>query len=325
MFKNYLQIAYRNIRKNPGISFLNITGFAVGIAFSGLLFLWIFDELSYDSYHEKADQIYRIYSCVGEEPSILSPPALAPAMKAAYPEVLAATRIFDSWGTARVEYGEKAFIEPELYFSDSTIFEVLTLPIIKGNEKNALNKPNTAIITGSIAEKYFGDAEPIDKVLQVNGKPYRVTAIVKEAPNNSHFHYDLICNDGSNDSKWYSYMYTYVLLPKGYHKSKMESKLDKLVEEIIGPQMKDLKGISHEEYISSGKKWEYRLQQITDIHLNSGLLYELEPGGNLNYVYVLFCSGILIFIAACLNYISIATASSIKRAKEVSLRKVFGS
>ncbi|MFC1493142.1 ABC transporter permease, partial [candidate division KSB1 bacterium] len=179
--------------------------------------------------------------------------------------------------------------------------------------------------TEKIAEKYFGQDEPIDKILHVNNKQYTVTGIVKESPNNSHFHYDLICSEHRDSDMWYSYMYTYILLPEGYQKSEMESKLDKLVEDVIGPQMKDLMGISYNEYIASGKKWEYRLQKITDIHLRSDLLYELEPGGNVNYVYVLFCSGILVFAAACINYISISTASSIKRAKEVSLRKVFGS
>ena len=177
--KNYIKIAARNVKRNKLYSVINISGLSVGLAFFILVALWCRDELSYDSHHEKADRIYRVVSVIGEEGSIFSASALTQVLKDTYPEVLNTVRIFDSWNSAKVKYGDKEFIEPELYYAEPSIFDIFTIPVTAGDAETALVEPYSIVLTQGTAEKYFGKENPIGNEILVNNKKYKITGIIE--------------------------------------------------------------------------------------------------------------------------------------------------
>ncbi|MFC1724460.1 ABC transporter permease [candidate division KSB1 bacterium] len=329
MFSNYLKIAFRYLKKYKGFSFINITGLATGMACSILIFLWVWNELSYDKHHEKADQIYRVeYST--ETKLAVTPAPMAEVLKDIYPEVLNSVRICN-WGRTIVKYEDKQFEENRVLFADSEIFSIFTIPLVKGDANSALKKPNSAVITDEMALKYFGDRDCIGKVIQFdNSLDFQITGIVREAPETSHFHYDFIASFNtlpeSRISFWgNNFLYTYVLLPENYSPNHLKNKFPEMIKTYVAPQMEEFLGQSFDSYLASGRKWSYDLRAVRDIHLHANNMYEMEANGDITYVYIFSAIAFFILIIACINFMNLATAFSITRAKEVGLRKVMGS
>src|SRR6185312_9612696 len=216
---------------------------------------------------------------------------------------------------------------------DPNFFSIFTLPMIKGDPKTALAQPDAIVLTQETAEKYFGKADPIGKVIQINtdgNRVYKVTGVIKNIPANSHFHFDAFGSMTSwanaTTDTWLSGGYhTYLLLNPGTDLKKLEAKFPAMVEKYMGPQIQQQMGLSLKEFITKGNSLGFALQPLKDIHLNSNTSTEFEPGGNATYVYIFGGVAIFMLIVACINFINLSTAGASKRAKEVGIRKVAGS
>ncbi|MCE7039430.1 ABC transporter permease [Dyadobacter sp. CY312] len=335
MLQNYFKIAWRNLLRNRAFSAINIVGLAIGLASCMLISLYVLDELSFDRYNEKADQIVRVVfkgtmqgGKINE--SHVMPPT-GPAIKADYPEVLEATRIRQA-GRPKILIGEKLFRDDDMAFVDPNFFKVFTLPIIKGDDQNALSEPNTVVLTKETAEKYFGKTDPIGQVLTFKGSdtPYKVTGIIEEVPRNSHFRYAIFTSmTGLEEAKSTSWMqsefFTYLLLQKGYDYKKLEAKLPQTVEKYMGPQLKKAMGLTMAEFRKTGNNLGLYLQPLTDIHLRSDFGHDTGNSGDIKYVYIFGAVAIIMLVIACINFMNLSTAGASKRAREVGVRKVMGS
>ena len=335
MLQNYIKIAWRNLVRNRAFSAINIIGLAMGLATCLLIMLYILDELSYDRFNEKADRIVRVIFrgyVQGEKmnEAHVMPPT-AQTLKADYPEVMEATRLRKAY-SAIIKYGEKTFNDDAIVFADSNFFQVFTLPFRQGNPKTALVQPNTAVITQEMAHKYFGNDDPIGKVLNFKSwnTTYTVTGVINKIPANSHFHFDLFASMASfPDAKQPSWMtsefFTYLVLPKGYDYKQLEAKLPQVVEKYMGPQLQKGMGMSLAEFRKKGNDVGLYLQPLTDIHLHSTLNGELGANGDIQYVYIFGAIALFMLIIACINFMNLSTAGASKRAKEVGIRKALGS
>jgi putative ABC transport system permease protein len=337
MLRNYLVVALRNLIRNRAFSAINITGLALGLATCLLIGLYVGHELSYDRFHEKADRIVRVVfrgQMNGEkmrEAVVMAP--VAGTLRADFPEIEAATRIRGD-GKPRVTYGGKTFSEEELAYVDSNFFEVFTLPLRKGDARTALRRPNTLVLSATTARKYFGDADPLGKVLTFKGSGavYTVTGVMDDVPSNSHFHFDLFASMAgfpeATETNWLrSNFYTYLVLPEGYDYRRLEAKLPQVVERHMGPALEKMTGTSLAQFRKNGNNIGLFLQPLTDIHLYSDLTptTEMEPGGDARYVYVFGAIAIFMLLLACINFTNLSTAGAARRAKEVGVRKVMGS
>ena len=336
MLKNYLKIAWRNIQKNKVFSFINIAGLAIGLACFTLIALYVVDELSYDRYHEKASRIYRVDSDIlfggTEENLAVSSDPMGATLKKDYPEVEQYVRLYTSDGPKRIKKGDVFITEPNVANADSTLFDVFTLPAIAGDVNTALDEPNTVVLTESMAQKYFGTTDVIGKILETNengGTPYKVTAVIKDMPRNSHFIADFFFSMDNVEYGWGNYLSqnftTYIVLQKGTDPKKFTSNFSQFILKYIVPQAKQFMQInSLEEFEKAGNKLEYSLMPLTSIHLRSDKTAELGANSSIQYVYIFSAVAIFILLIACINFMNLSTARSSNRAKEVGIRKVLG-
>ncbi len=335
MFKNYFKIALRNLRRNRSTTAINIAGLALGIASCLLIVLFVQNELSYDRYNTKADRIFRVVlkgkMQVGELKEANVMPPVAATLKKDFPEIEDATRI-RSYGTPRITYGNKTFKEDAIAFVDSNFFHVFTVPLIKGDPNTALLQPNTIVISRSVAKKYFGSENPLGKVLQFKDSKAAatVTGMFDEIPANSHFHFGVLASMSTlpeaKDPTWLnSNFFTYLVLPQHYDYKKLEAKLPQEVDKYVSPQLQKALGLTIEQFRKNGNSIDLYLQPLTDIHLHSDLTGDMEPYGNLSYVYIFSAVAIFMLLIACINFMNLSTAAAFKRAREVGIRKVMGS
>ena len=336
MFRNYFKIAFRNILRFKIYSFINIAGLAVSISACILISLWVLDELSFDKFNKNADRIYR--PCISgkmnsrELNSAAGPAPMGEALQKDLPEVESYTRIW-AWSSQEViiRSAGKVYNEKHFLSVDSSFFEVFTTEFIKGNPKTALILPKTIVLTESTAHKYFGSENPIGKIINVNKNcDYIVTGIIKNFPNESHFHFDFLASlstiEGSRNPFWGNLnCYTYILLKDGTEPSEFRKKLNSEMRMYFGPQIKAAAGFSLEQFEAAGNKYEMMLEPLTSIHFHSHLSDELEANGNISYVYIFSCIAFGILLIACINFINLSTARSEKRAKEIGIRKTLGS
>ncbi|MFC2160066.1 ABC transporter permease [Acidobacteriota bacterium] len=328
MLKNYLKIALRNIKKSKTYSFINILGLAIGMACCILIFFYVQDELSYDRYHEKADRIYRVVDS-GEAPGrmsfdlALTSAPFAPTLKADFPEVKDSVRLYRR--KRLVANGERKYYEYNLFYADKSLFNIFTLPLVKGNPETALQSPQTIVLSESTALKYFGNNEVLNQNLSLDGQDFLVTGIMKDMPENSHFIADLFVSFKTLEQipvfqeryiqDWVRHeFYTYVLLEDGHSREVLEAKLPAFIEKYAAHQVKEVLGGT----LSSS------LQPLKNIHLHSHRQVEIRPNGDIKYIYIFSFIALIILLIACVNFMNLATARSAKRAMEVGLRKVVG-
>ncbi|MDQ6479164.1 ABC transporter permease [Dyadobacter sp. LHD-138] len=335
MFQNYFKIAWRNLLRNRAFSAINITGLAIGLASCMLISLYVLDELSFDRYNEKADQIVRVIfkgTMQGgkiNEAHVMPP--TAQTLKVDYPEVLEATRLRQA-GAPTVIIADKQYTGDYMAFVDSNFFQVFTLPLLKGDKKTALAEPNTLVLTKKMSETYFGSQDPIGRIIMFKGSktPFKVTGMIDKVPENSHFHYEIFASMSSfEDSKSPSWMisefFTYLVLQKGYDYKKLEAKLPLAVDKYVGPQLKTAMGVTMSEFKKSGNNIGLYLQPLTDIHLHSDFGYDLGNNGDIKYVYIFGAVAMIMLVIACINFMNLSTAGASRRAREVGVRKVMGS
>jgi len=318
MFKNYLTITLRNLKKNITFSSLNIIGLAVGMAAFILILLYVRNELSYDKHHENASRIYRVI----REGRAFTPAALGPELMEKIPEVESAARIIRSSDTL-VSHLEDSFLEQEFYWADPELLRIFAFPFVRGNPEAALNDPFAIVLSQKAAEKYFGDADPLGNILKVSERySFKVTGVFADMPPNSHFVMDVVVPYStyfritSNDiTGWQSnFSYTYLLLRKGTESQETE---DKIHTFIVTPL-----------YKAAGVKEPYPkyffTQPITEIHLHSHLEQEVGVNNDMKYIILFTSVAFLILFIACVNYMNLATARALRRGKEVGMRKVVG-
>lgn len=331
MFKNYFKTTVRNLLKHKGFSFINIAGLAIGMACSIMIMLWVMYELQYDTHHEKADQIYRVCVTAGAEDFLgaYTPPPLAGFLKKDFPEVEEAVRV-DLWKRNElVCYKEKKFLEKDIIYSDGSIFDVFTIPFIKGSPEGALTRPRTLVISQSMARKYFGSGNPIGQTLSIDGRtePWEITGVVEDCPSDSHFQYDFIGHRDWKGGSWGGHcLFTYIVLPQGYDPTRLQAKFPQFMRTNMGTYIQQEYGISVEEFLNDKKiRITFWLQPLHDIHLSAAVLDNLPTKGDQTYVVLFLIIGLFVLILACINFINLSTAKAATRAKEVGLRKVVGS
>jgi putative ABC transport system permease protein len=297
--------------------------------------MFVYDELSFDNYNEKVDRIYRVtgyFKVAGIEVNLTTLPApLAKTLINEYPGVKNTMRFRKSHSFI-VRYGGNSFKESKLIFSDPELFKIFTIPLLAGNPETALKKPYTLILSKKTAEKYFGQENPIGKILKFDNKDdYMVTGIFDKIPHNSHFHFDMIISlaslEESREETWLkNNFHTYVLLDKKTDPKSLEATFPEMIKKYLGPQVEQVLGKTLDEMLKSREdKVEFHLQPLRDIHLNSDMMGELEPNSDIKYVYIFSAIALFILIIASINFINLSTARSAGRAKEVGIRKVLGS
>jgi putative ABC transport system permease protein len=329
MFKNYLKIALRNMKKNKGYSFINITGLAVGMACCILIFCWINDELSYDQFHNNIDRLYRVIrsertpdGSINQYASTPSP--VGPSLKESYPEITEFSRLYTfsrQRGRVLLKYKNNQFYEDRFYCADPSFFSIFTFPFIQGNPQSALTNPNSVVITQDMAKKYFGNENPVGKTLTiVNSHDLIVSGVIENIPANSHVQFDFICplqpllDQFSWMRRWnIPHFYTYILIENSAN-----------INEVCQKIRDHLKRYEPEFYNTSLN--QYVLQSVKDIHLRSRYKSDLSGESKTQTVYIAFFSLIAAFvlIIACINFINLTTARSTNRAKEIGMRKVSG-
>jgi len=333
MIKNYFKIALRNLKKNKAFSFINIFGLAIGLTCFMLIAAFVYNELSYDKYPADAKDIYRVILSVTGNGDIAAYPmvdvAVGEGIKNAFPEVKATTRLAPS--NDFVKYNDKQFKEKQIAYADSNFLQMFSIPLIEGNNKTALVQPNSIVISKEFAKKYFENEEALGKSLSVGtaGGLYKVTGVIQGVPENSHFHFDAFLSLSSWHLKGQTWsnlgFYTYILLNKNTNVKKLESKFPQLVAEHVVPEIQHDMGVSLAEAQKSINTFVFSLQPLTDIHLYSHTKYEMEPNGDIQYVYIFSALALFILLLACVNFTNLSTARAVKRAREVGIRKVMGS
>jgi putative ABC transport system permease protein len=319
-------IAVRNLVKYKAYSFINIFGLAIGMACCMLILLHVQDELSYDRYHKKIDRIYRIVekvllNNVGEE-TPNTPFPVATTLQNDYPGMVEKiVRFFNFRSSPQtLRYGDNQYNEKNLFFADSSVFEIFSFELIEGNPRSVLAKPNAIVMTESLAKKYFANENPLGKLIHFEGKyELIVSGVMKDVPENSHFHFDGLISfltveeffpDGIPTTWFWNPCYTYLLLSEDATPEMLEAQFPHFVEKYFPENIK--------------KTTTLYLQSLADIHLRSHLGYEIEPNGDIIYVYIFSVIAVFILVIACINFMNLVTARSTKRAREVGMRKVLG-
>jgi putative ABC transport system permease protein len=333
MIRNYLLTAIRSFAKHRTFTILNVVGLSIGLVASLLILQYVKYERSFDTFHSKAEDIYRIqynnyqagklrFECAA------AVPAVGPALKNNFPEVRRFTRLYPVSGVVSYNDPNRGLIshlEEKMQIVDSSVFEIFDFKLIKGTKEDALTGPNKAAISQRAAKKYFGDEDPIGKTFEWNGdQRFEVRGVFEDIPPNSHIKFDfmlsyrtlVIQTEGQAETSWGWYDFnTYVLLESGTDVAALQSKWDQWLEKTHG-----------EDWKSRNRRSEFLLKPILDIHLYANLLQESQPAerGDGDSVYALSFIAFFILIIAWVNYINLATAKSFDRANEVGVRKAMG-
>ncbi|MCJ8211395.1 ABC transporter permease [Mucilaginibacter sp. RS28] len=320
MFRNYLLSAIRSFKKYRLFSFLNVFGLATGLACSILILLWVQDEVSFDKFNKQANQIYRITADVSGSKSAVTPPPLPEAVRQQLPIVKRTTTVVPI--TTMVSIGTKKFDERHVLYADSNFLRMFDYALAEGNREDVLNAPNGVVITASTAKKYFGNADAVGKTIlvnnDINGNSYVVKGVLRDIPSNSHLKFDILLPidfyNKSNATDWGNYSaYSYLELDKNFKGNAGNiAMLEKQIDAI------------YKEKDNSDTKSVFNLQPLTDIHLHSNLLLEVEGQGNSEHVRIFSIVAIFILLIAAFNYMNLSTALAAQRAKEVGLRKTIG-
>jgi len=321
MLKNYIITAIRSLLRSKGFSVINILGLSIGLASFILISLYVYHELSFDRYHAKADRIFRIVENLRTENELLlqstSSPPMGPSLLKDFPEVENYVR-FQQWNLL-VTKDDKAFYEPDSFIADSTVFDVFSFPLIKGNPKTALTEPNSVVLTESMEKKYFGEDDPVGQLLKMDDGQYKITGVAKDVPENSHFQFNFLLsfstwssNNKQNEMRaWFwNGFHTYVLLRDKQAVTKVRQGMAGYISRNV-----EKGGMYYEDL---------PLQPLTSIYLEAPRSWENGKRGSVNNIYILSVIAVFILAIASFNYVNLATARASRRLKEVGLRKVLG-
>lgn len=334
MWKNYLKIAIRNLKKNKIYSLINVLGLTLGFLCCIMIMLHVKDEMSYDKFIPDHENIYRV-ALQRVYPDHVSfyaiiPHSFSETFQKEVKGVEAATRLF-YYGTGNiVSYKEELFEEDFLAAADSNFFEVFDFELVMGDQKTALTEPNTVVISESVADRIFKGGTAIGKSIKQGQDEYEVTAVMRDLQENTHMMVDYLFSTAShpfvNQANFTSFSaYTYLKLDPNVSPDAVEAEIPGLVDKYASGEIERNLGVSYADYTATGNGYHYFLQPLADIHLHSNLEAEMRANGNYLYVYIFISIAIFILVLACINFINLATARSVDRAKEVGVRKAMGS
>ena len=334
--RHYIILFLRVLQKNRVFAFINLAGLTAGMVCVTLITMFIRDELSYDKHIPESDRIYRI-AWFSDNPQTRTPHPMAQALVRDFPEVESAVTLSPLWGSGLTRQTfEVKNLEKDIHFNeagilsvDSTFFDVFSFELVKGNIHKVLRTPNKLVISESTAQRYFGNEDPIGKRLAVNRNDnvLEIEGVFKDVPDNTHFHFDFLVSyvtmkaNENPESEYYSWAdfghFNYIKLREGASPKQLEDQLMNWIHKYIVIPEEEFKRLM----ISQDR---FRLQPIEDIHLHSNIRWELEPNGNMEYIYILGGAAIFILIIACLNFIVLSTSKSVDRAREIGVRKTLG-
>lgn len=337
MLKHDLRTALRHLWRYKGYTFINVFGLAIGLACSVLLAQHVATELRYDTFHTNADRIYRVTQHVQNENTDDHNASVqylvGPFLKEDYPEIQAMTRLWRDFSPLtsaelpNVRHGNEVIQEPRFFYADSAFFDVFSFELLAGDPNRVLRRPNEVLLTEQTAKRYFGDADPIGQTITIadTNADLEVIGLVADPPPHSHIQFDFLASITTLENGWmnafqepvpkgslwtWNNTWTYVLLPKSHDPSSLEAKLGSFVERRLP-----------ERFHTSQS---FRLQPLSAIHLTSDLDAEMKPGGNRTMVYVFSGIALFILLIALINFMNLATARALRRAREVGIRKVLG-
>lgn len=334
MLKNYLKIFFRNMFRYKGYSFINLAGLAIGIACCILIMLYVQDEISYDRFNEKHDRIFRVerkgtFKGQDYHVPVTAHPA-GPALENDFAQILHAVRFYQN--QVVIKNWQNHRFEEMIFFTDHTLFETFTFPLLKGTAATALKEPNSVVLTEKMSEKYFGRKDTVGQTLTIywgnRSLDLIVTGIMKKIPHNSHFKSDFFVSYatlsaliGDQLQNWFNNnVYTYLLLQENSDAKELQAQFPAFIEKHFGKMARKFFG----KDLDISTILQMQLRPITDIHLYAKLGWEIEPQGNINTVYVFSAIAFFILLIACINFMNLSTARSAGRAKEVGLRKTVG-
>jgi putative ABC transport system permease protein len=321
MFKNYIKTAFRNLRKHKLYSAINIFGLTVGLAACLLIGVYINHELSYDKFNVNADRIvratmeYKNSETVNKTATTGTKPG--PQFKRTFPSIQEYARTFITHRV--IKNGDKVFDEPDVLYADQPFFKMFSFPIIEGNAATALDAPDKIVVTKSMAKKYFGNDDPINKTLSIGDKDFRVSAVCEDVPQNSQIKFDFATqfsnlNNVKDETWWTANWITYFLVK---NKKDIQQLQQQIAAYMNTPEVRAEAGLKGTDYLT------YHLEPLTKVHLYSSLP-GFEPNSSITYIYMLALIALLILIIACANYTNLATAQSAGRSGEIGMRKVMG-
>lgn len=325
MIRNYLKIAFRSLIRNKAFTLINMLGLVLGISFSTMLYTYVSHELSYDSFHQKADRTFRVITLDASSPDNtrtygLTSLPMGPQLVNSFPEVKEMVRLFRFSGQVIVEFEETKYNERNWFTtSDTNFFNVFDFEFIAGDKRTALSEPFSVVLTESTSKKYFSDDNPIGKMIKTGAGEVKVTGVIKDIPDNSHLQFDLLFSALRSGKDWEAALnnwqrmgaYTYVVLGEGQSIEDLQAKMPAFMKTYWGPDA---------AFQST------QFQSIQDIYLHSA---HIEAGveqehGELSYIYIFSSMAVFLLIIAAINYINLTTAKASSRAKEIGLRKVVG-
>ncbi len=331
MIINYIKTTLRYLWKKKGYTLINLLGLSLGLATCIQIFLFVQDEISYDRYHENAEHIYRIETIwEGEgqtEHWAASQGFLVPVLTERYPEIISGAKMNFSFFPMIAEYEGQQFSEKSVAYADSSIFRIFSFEMVKGDPNTALCGPEKIIMTETTAKKYFGEGDPLGRIVKISNQPYKVSGVIKDIPENTHFHFDIAISmdqlraiGARVDSPGPSAFYSYFTFPDKQAATSTLEKVNQDIYELFG-------------FVTAGDStnmpdgWTVRaiFNPVTRIHLHSHAEKEIETNGDISTVFIFSAIAIFILIIACINYMNLATARSARRSREVGLRKVLGS
>jgi putative ABC transport system permease protein len=336
MLQNYFKIALRNIARYKFYSAINILGMSVGLTTCLIIILYIADELSYDKFHRNAERIYQVglHAKIGPQDITVSntPPPMGPALLAELPEVESFMRIAPYYGDPAIKYGDKAFAETKVFYVDSNFFQFFDYKLLEGDPQTLLTEPNTMVMSQDLAAKYFGNETAIGRLVTFDNsrQTYKVTGVAANPPTNSHFDFNVLLSAETGtrlkNKEWINNnVFTYFLLHKNANLDPVHEKFKELVVKYVGPEVERFLGTNLQQMQEAGGAYGFYTTPLTDIHLRSASIEDLEPKGNIQYIYFFAGVGLFILVIACINFMNLSTARAAGRAKEVGLRKTLGS
>lgn len=321
MFSNYFKTAWRNLAKSKVFSVINILGLTIGITTCMMIFLYIMNEFSVDNFHEKKENIYRVMrgsKNSGIKAPYLSGPYATHLLNDFQGEIESAVRVISANGL--VTFGDRAFNEKKLYITDPVFFTLFSFPLIKGDPATVLREPYSIVLSESTAKKYFGEADPVNKVVQMDKSfSLKVTGVFKDIPSNSHMNCDLVMPlTMYYDAEWFDVWmnnnnFTYILLAPGVKENELEKKFPAFMDRHMGAEMERM-----------STRFDLSLTPLKDIYFEEQSPFDNVKHGDKKVVYIFLSVALFILIIACINFINLSTIRAVDRSKEVGLRKVMG-